>query len=191
MTVNVERIFFLHVSKIKAAYTHSEMKDEFKFLNTELENRNIAPVKKDNRLYKTYTKDAYASCISEARLKLLDVDKNWIEKRKTDIWEENDMKRMSKERLFQGKVESELGKKFFSLKGTQKYDECNVSLDDSHCFFFNFKATSENNSTEHDANQNQLVFESDDENDDNSRAAVTRNRESIGGTCLMDCLFSP
>ena len=64
------------------AYKTTGLKDELKILNDELKKKNIPEVKRDTRVHKTWNKAAYASCISAARLKLLDVDKNWIEKKK-------------------------------------------------------------------------------------------------------------
>lgn len=103
------------------------------------------------------------------------------------------MKRMSKERMFKQKVENELGNKFFSLKGTKKYDKVNLSIDDSDFFSFDIKEINEDNSTDadHHAHQNQVVFGSDDESDNSASAAVNRVRESVGGTDIMNSLFSP
>ena len=112
-SIDLKRIFFLDSSEIQEAYSSAELKDELKFLNNELEKNKLPPCKRDTRVHSTWTKAAYASCISAARLQLLDLDPKWIENRKDEMWELNDMQRMSKERAYQERLESELENKFF------------------------------------------------------------------------------
>ena len=95
-------------SDIFGSYTLEEMKDEFKLLNNELKKRKLTEVKRDKRLHKKYNKAAYALCIGEARLELLNIDENWIEKRNDEMWEKSNMSCMSKVRIFKEKVKSEL-----------------------------------------------------------------------------------
>lgn len=186
VSLDLKRIFFLKLEEIKGSYTLVELKDEFKFLNSELQKKGLKEVERDNRLYKTWTKAAYASCISAARLKLLDADSKWIENRKNDLWEKNDMRRMSKDREYQRKVEDELRNKFFSLQNTQKYIECNANVDDSHCYHFKLK----NYVADVNEKTDGIVF-ADSDTDDEQQQAQRKQRDSMGGTDFFSVMGSP
>ena len=171
------------------------MKAELKFLNSELLKLKLPVVKRDRRVYKTWNKSAYASCIAKARLQLLDVDNNWIEKRKTEIWEQNDMHRMGKQRVFKEKVRSELENDFFCLRGTQNYKDCR-DADESHYYCF----SNEDNNTMHENmgaenDTDVIIFNDDSENDDDIDMQPSQNqgnnRMSFGGTKLMGDLGIP
>ena len=188
------------------AYKTTGLKDELKILNDELKKKNLPKVKRDTRVHKTWNKAVYASCISAARLQLLDVDKNWIENRKVELWESNDMQRMSKERVYQEKLKSELENKFFCLKDTQKYNEQrNANLNDLHCYTFNCPQSNENENEsnnsmvdEHAGSSQQIVFSSDDDDDTHDGGIETEEhqnnknskRDSMGGKDLLANLGS-
>ena len=90
---------------------------------------------------------------------------------------------MSKESIYRRKVENELGNKFFCLKGTKRYDDCNLNRNDSDCYHFQ-------NTTQHMAESNDsgcIILESDEE----EAQQVGSHRQSMGGTDVLSGLFSP
>jgi hypothetical protein len=118
--LELARIEYLDPDDIKKAYLLDELKLELKDLNNELVKNNLPEEnKRDTSVYKSWSKAAFAKSISNARIKLLDIDADFLKKKKMDIWEENDMRKMTKERQFSEDVDTELDNAFFSLKNTQ------------------------------------------------------------------------
>ena len=181
--VDMKRVLLLDATEIKDSYSVNELKDEMKFLNSELTKAGKEKVVKDNRVHKTYNKAAYAFCVAKARLQLLDNDKEWAEKRKQDLWEKHDMERLKRDRDYNARVENELRNKFFCLQGLKQYDEFKANQD--CCFYFvNSQSTSiqTNENTNARDEGGTIVFDDDDEN-------VVRGRVSLGATNLFDSLF--
>ena len=61
-------------------------------------------------------------------MELLNVDKEWANKRKNDLLEQQDIHQKTKEGKFVKNVQTELENDFFCLRRTQKYQ-------DSSCFY--------------------------------------------------------
>ena len=174
--IDVRRIEFLDVEAIKGAYIVDELKAELQKMNEELQALGKPPIERDTRVYKSWIKSAYATCVSNARLALLDVDSKWIEKKKNDILEGNDIRRKGKERLYKEKAQLELKNEFFALNNTDAYKKCSVG---AKCFCF---AISTPPSIHHSDEDNLLPPGS---------VARGRSRISMGGTNLLDELGSP
>ena len=94
--IEMERVSFLRESDIKDSYTVKETKEEMAYLNTELKKFGEDEVKRDPCVYKTPSKASFACCMSKARLYLLDIDKDFVKKRKIEIFEKYDMQQMAK-----------------------------------------------------------------------------------------------
>ena len=93
----------LDVVQIKDACTSDELIVEMKKLNDELKALGEPEIKRDKRAYPRLVKAAYADCVSKAQLALLDLDEDWIEKKKDEILENNDMHRKGKEQKYKKK----------------------------------------------------------------------------------------
>lgn len=171
--LHVDRVGFLDIGRIVGAYNARELKDELKFLNAELKKNDLEEVKKDNRVYKSYTKEALASCIVAARLKLDHLDREWMRKRKEDLWEANDMRRIFREGEFAQKSEAELENKFFSLEGTAPASD----IEDT--FNFELNGAAYEGAVARGAT---IIIQEDDEHD----APPVNSRISIGATKLME-----
>ena len=170
--------------EIENAYIGKEMRGELKILNKELEKLGKDAVKKDPRVHRTWTKAAYASCISQARLQLLGHDGDFAEKRRTELWEEHDMRVMAKEREYNGKIDNELGNKFFCFKGVKKYDELKSNPD--VCFTFSRSIPSVINvSNEKNNQQTTSIVFGDSDDDENNNVMRKEGRESLGATDLF------
>ena len=163
------------LSRIQGTYTVNELKREMKYLNAQLRKNGKDEVKRDTQIYKNPTKASFACCVSRARHQLLDVDKDFIEKRKVEIFEEHDMIRMAKEREFSKRVDAELQNSFFCFKGVKEYEE--MKNDNASCLFsFRSNINAENEG----------IVMSDSDNEDNTQnVCVDNTRESIGGTQLF------
>ena len=185
--IEMERITFLNDLDIKSAYTVKELKEELKFLNNELEKLGKEKVTKDPRKHPgQWNKNSYACCIATARLSLLDADKDFSEKRRTEIWEKHDMRRMSKEREFCKKVNAELNNPFFSFKGIKQYEDMKADNGNDQAFsVFKFRSSAASptneNENENVGNNDGIVLSDSDCDEDSSNKA----RESIGGTHLF------
>ena len=193
-SIDMERIGFLNEEEIKKAYTAKEMKDEWKYLNSELEKIGMEPVKRNPHAYSSYTKAAYASCMAKARLQLLDADEDFLEKRKTELWEKNDMKRMAKDRDFSRRVANELSNEFFCFRGVKAYEE--LKRDHStQCYTFEVRRSNirppmnENLIIAGGNQQEQIVLDDSPSCDERRNANTTSARESLGGTNLFANMF--
>ena len=93
----------LDVVQIKDAYTSDELKVEMKKLNDELKALGEPEIERNKTVYPRLVKAAYADCVSKARLALLDLDEDWIEKKKDEILEQNDIRRKGKEQKYKKK----------------------------------------------------------------------------------------
>ena len=166
--LNEARVALLDVTEIKKAYTASELKDEFKLLNAELKKKGLPPVKKNNHAYPgAYNKAAYASCIASQRLQMMDLDENWIDKRKEDIWEKNDMRRMAKERDFTQRMKDELKNPFFCLNSTEKYNAFKTSELQQYSFIYKNEQEINNNNDD-----NGIVFSDGEDNIEENRGST-------------------
>ena len=177
MILKSKWIEYLDVDEIKGAYLLEELKDEVKKLNAELQRMGQGPAEIDPRLYKRKNKSVFAAKVSAARLKLLDIDSKWIEKRKIDILEQNDMRRRGKDRLFKGRAKNELSNDFFCLKNTHSYKECNDGVKS-----FSFESSSESLYFDDDSID---LFSADHTGQQRN---IRSNRESLGGTNILDDL---
>ena len=161
-------------------------------------------MKRNKGVFKNPTKDAFATCIAAARLNILDVDSKWIEKRKDEIWEENNMSRVSKESTFDQKVETELQSNFFTLLDTQTYKKYRDEQElHRYCFGnkeenkdVNGEATVSLDRSSHECNT--MIFSDDGMTPLHSQPRTSRARRkgnngriSFGGTDLMGDLASP
>ena len=179
--LEMERVCLLDMLQINDAYTVNEMKQEMKYLNAQLKKVGKKEVKRDTHVYKTPSKASFASCVAKARLELLDMDNDFVEKRKVDIFEKHDMKRMAKEREFSKKVDAELQNSFFCLKGVKEYEEMKNN-ESSFSFSFRSKEIFENRAAS-------IVMSDESDCEDNNRRKGSNNidktRESVGGTKLF------
>lgn len=175
--VNEKRIQELDALQITKLYSSDEIREEYKFLNDELKKLKLPEVKRDTRVYKNWTKPAYALCISTARLRLLDHDKEWIDNRLKSIKETYDQELISKHERFIENVRSELRNDFFCFKETNTYK----NFKDRNIQYYFASSTAENNNVS-------ITIDTDDDDDDNRSEAneqfeqKRKSRASLGVT---------
>jgi hypothetical protein len=122
MEKEVKRVSLRDYKQIDALYTSAELKVELTYLNALLESRNCPQVVRNRNQYPSWSKPAYIFCIIEARLKLLEINPDFISERQQAFRESYRSQRADIDRQFKERIDSELENNFFSLHEAKARD---------------------------------------------------------------------